>query len=193
MGDLDPFAFIGKQHGMIAHNVTGPDDRKADTARFTFARLSLPTVNSAFIQGAAQTSGDHIAHAQGSTGRCIHLVAVMGFGNLDVGTRADDPGGDFQQFEAQVDAHAHVGRNHHRQGAGSGFQGGSLRRTEPGGSHNHANLMRLTYSQMGQGRFRPGKVHHHIHRLNDCRQRVRYRHADGLATDEFSGIPSHCR
>src|SRR5690606_18575489 len=81
----------------------------------------------------------------------VLLVAVVSLHDLDVTVFANNTGCEFQQFEAEVHPHTHVGGEDHAGVVGSGGECGLLGSVEASGA-NHQQLAVLR----AQGSMRHG-------------------------------------
>src|SRR5690606_38295922 len=79
MTDLQPLAGAGKQHGMLAHYLSGAGHGKTDAARRARPDLPFAAVNRAVSQLPSARPGYRFAHPQSRAGWGIGLVAMMGF------------------------------------------------------------------------------------------------------------------
>jgi hypothetical protein len=84
MGNFKPLTICGKNDGVISDHITGTDRRESNRRSISRAGLSFAPVNRNFFQVTAKRCGDHLAHAESSTRRRIHFMAVMGFDNLNI-------------------------------------------------------------------------------------------------------------
>jgi hypothetical protein len=112
VGDLDALAGAGEQHGVVTDDVAAADGGEADARRVALAGDAFARVDRAVLQVAAERLGQHLAHLQrGAAGR-VDLVAVVGLDDLDVVALVASAARPCPAAQHDVDAHAHVGRQH---------------------------------------------------------------------------------
>src|SRR5690554_2710356 len=114
MGNLDALAFGGKQHGVITHHVPGTDGFETDFLAGALAGEAFAAVHCTLFQVAPQGVSDNFAHTQGGAGGGVFFVAVVGLDDFHVVVVAQGRRGGAQEVEDDVNANAHVGREHHR-------------------------------------------------------------------------------
>src|SRR5690606_26350530 len=64
------------------------------------------------LERAAARGRDHFAHAPGGPRGRIDFVAVMRLDDIDIERRTEHARCDVEQLEAEIDADAHIGREH---------------------------------------------------------------------------------
>ncbi|MNV89197.1 hypothetical protein D3C71_1834710 [compost metagenome] len=84
MADLDALANTSEHHGVIADDVAAAHGGKADAVGVARAGMAFAGVDGAIVQAAAQRAGNHLAHGQRRARWSVHLVAMVGFDDLDV-------------------------------------------------------------------------------------------------------------
>ena len=87
---------------------------------------------------------------------------MMGLDDFDIHGIAQYPGSGFQQLEAQVNAHAHVGREHDGDGAGRLHDTLLAGLVEAGGADHHAPAGTLAGFQVVERRLGAGEIHEHV-------------------------------
>ena len=114
MGNLYPLSRPGKPHAVLANNISSPHRGKSNLPSLPRAGTSVARKHSVMIKTAAQSRSDDFAHFQSGSRRCIDLIAVMRFNNLDIDIIAKSPGRDLKQLKANVDADTHIRGKHDR-------------------------------------------------------------------------------
>ena len=162
MGDFDAFTLRGKPDAMLPNHIPGTDSRKSQRLARTGARLALAPVNGNLGEIAAQGGGNHLPHAQGGTGGGVDLMSVMRLDNLDIHFLTQDPGGDVEQFEAQVHADTHIGREDDTDVSARCRDGGPGCLIEARGAQHQGPARLLAQRQMVQGGSGRGEIDEHI-------------------------------
>ncbi len=181
MGDFDAFADAGEQDGVVTHDVAGADGLEADGLAVALAGVAFTAVNGAFLQVAPQGRGHHLAHAQGSARGGVHLVAVMRFDDLDVHLVAQHAGGQVEQLEGEIDAHAHV-RGEHNGDVFGGLADSLLAGiVKAGGADDHGLAGPAAHGQVVEGDLGAGEIDQHIEGI-EHRTEI-FHHLDTVAAD----------
>ena len=127
MSEFQPLIFRREIHRMLADDVTGTQYGETDIAGL--AAIGIRVAFSRF-KVAILCLGDHFTDAQCSTGRRIHFIAMMGFGDIDVPVliiqHFRDAAADFKK---NVDTETGIGGKHDRDFL--------CRTMNPGGSINY--------------------------------------------------------
>lgn len=84
MGDFEAFAYISKQHGMLADNITSPNRGEPNRPAVAFASDALSAINCTLIQIATQSFCNHLAHSQRGARWRVNLVAMVRFDNFNI-------------------------------------------------------------------------------------------------------------
>ena len=84
VGDLDPLAGAGKQHGVVADDVAAANHREPDGSRVRAPRCRLGARSTAISSGPAERRGDDLAQRDRRTDGRIDLLPVVGLDDLDV-------------------------------------------------------------------------------------------------------------
>ena len=108
MRDFHPFAFGGKPDAMFTHDITSPDGFKTNRIALPGPRPPLAPINGNLPKIPPQCLGDDLPHADRRTRGGIDLMSVMRFNDFDVYLISQYPRRNIEQFETEIDAHAHV-------------------------------------------------------------------------------------
>ncbi len=158
VGDFDALARAREQHGMVAHDVAAAHGGEADGGRVAFAGDAFAAIDGALLEVAPERTRDDLAHFQRGARRRVHLVAMMGFDDLDVITLRQRARRLLQQLEHHVHADAHIGRHDNGAALRCDADARELRLVEARGADDHGHPRRLARGQMRHGAFRPGEV-----------------------------------
>jgi hypothetical protein len=186
MGDLQPFAQPREHRCMFADDVACADGFESYRLAIALAGLTLAAVDSALFQVAPERARDHLAHAQrGARGR-ICLVAMMRLDDFNIDRIAQHARGGIDQLEAQVDAGAHVGRQHDGDILRRHLDLSTLRGAESGSADHHPLIVLAADRNIVERCFWPGEVDYHVDPTYDNAQTgldrdAEFAYARGLA------------
>ena len=132
MRQLQPLASAREKHGVVAHDASATQRRKADRSPRPLACVPVPAPDAVFRQRDVPALRRRLAQEQrGARGR-IHLVLVMHFQNFDVEVRPKRPRGLLHERREQVHAEAHIAGLHNGGMARRRFDLGLVFGREPG-------------------------------------------------------------
>ncbi|MCY1425404.1 hypothetical protein D9M71_411910 [compost metagenome] len=193
MGNLHALAISGEQYGVITNHITSTHRGKANGLPITRTGLALTTVDRYFLQVAPQRLGNHLAHAQGGTRRRVHLVAMVRLDDFDIDLIAQHPRSGVEQFQAQVDTHAEVGREDDRDFLASVSQELLLLHAETGGTDNHGLASLAAERQILQSYRRMGEVDQNIEFIGNPLQVTGQRHTNAPDCRQLTSVSPHQR
>ena len=186
MRDLDALAVPGKQHRVVADDVAGADHGKADGVARAFAADAVTGIHRAVLEIPVQRRGHDLTHADGRARRTVHFVAVVCLGDFDIHGIAQHPRRGFQQLEAQVHAHAHIGCKNNSDvlgGIGNLLLPGVI---EAGGADDEPAPVLLAEREMTERGLGAGEVNQHVE--VEPIELVAQRNAETSDTGELAGI-----
>ena len=161
MADLDLLAVAGKEHRVVAHDIAAADGGKADAAGLARTGVALAGEDADLGQRLAQLPGDGLADGQGRPRGGIHLVAVVGLDDLDVGV-GQHLRGQLDEPDGGIDARAHVGGLHDGDVLCSLLDVGALLGREAGGADDHLHAVLPAGVQIDHAGFGAGEVDQHL-------------------------------
>lgn len=112
MGEFEALPVRTEPHGVFADDIAAAEDLEADLGGVSGTGVALVSEASDGLQGGAPGPGNSVAKGQSGPGRCVDLVAVVGFEDLDLCFGAEGGGGLFDEGFQEVDAHGEVGGPH---------------------------------------------------------------------------------
>ena len=108
MGDLQPLAFTRKNDGVVTDDVSGADRAEPNRVAIPSTGPTFAAIKRDFGEIPPQRLGHDLSQAERRTRRCVNLVAVMRFNNLDIDAIAQRLGRRLGQFESKIHARCKV-------------------------------------------------------------------------------------
>ena len=92
MGELETFAGIGKDNGMVADHITSSDGVHSDFCASTFANHSLASVADIVVVVEVADFGEDLSQPAGRAARGVFFEVVMHFHDLEIEVLPEDLG-----------------------------------------------------------------------------------------------------
>ena len=118
-------------------------------------------------------------------------MAMMGLDDLDVAVGADHPGRHLQQFQAKIDADAHIRREDDGDPVRRGPQPFMICRAEAGRADDHVDLRGHALLDIGRDPGGQAEIDHDIDRAGQRRNINAHRHAERANAGQLTGVPPH--
>ena len=116
-------------------------------------------------------------------------MAMMGLDDLNITVGADRPGRQLQQFQAKIDADAHIRREDDGDPVRRGPQPFMIFRAEAGGADDHVDIRGRALLDIGRDPGGQAEVDHDIDRAGQRRNINADRHAKAADAGQLTGVP----
>jgi Fur family transcriptional regulator, ferric uptake regulator len=158
VGNLDALADPGKEHRVIANDISATHGGETDGLSIALTSHTLTPVYGTRLQVAPERLSHHFPHAQGSTGWRINLQAVMSLDDFDVVAFIKDTGSHIQQLEDGIHTDGHIRRKNNWNILRCSSDFSLAIRRKAGRADDHATACSPRQRQMLKRTFRSGEV-----------------------------------
>lgn len=186
--DLDAFSGSGIEHGMVAHDVSGPHGLYADFVLCAFPDEAVTSIDACFPQVPVFGRGQDFGEFQRGAARRVFLLVVMSIDDFQVIAIAECLGHLSDHLEQYRNPHAHVGRLNAGDRLRVSAELVHFIGRQPRGADDHGSFVLDGLFDVVQRGGRCGEIDDHVAQGQGQREIVRQRNAERPAAGHLPGV-----